>query len=73
MNITALRERFHQQVYLGFRTGRFARRQERWFRRDPRIRWQAIGEPGISEEGRPAAEALVAVRARLLEDWSLCA
>jgi tRNA dimethylallyltransferase len=26
------------------RTRRFARRQERWFRRDPRIRWVDVGE-----------------------------
>jgi tRNA dimethylallyltransferase len=30
------------------RTRRFARRQERWFRRDPRIRWVDPGEKGES-------------------------
>ena len=47
------------------RTRRFARRQERWFRRDPRIRWQAL-------DGQPTGGDLVAVRARLSKDWSAC-
>lgn len=34
------------------RTRRFARRQERWFRRDPRIRWH---EPPPGEEANPMA------------------
>jgi tRNA dimethylallyltransferase len=36
-------------------TRRFARRQESWFRRDPRVRWLAAGEPVL------AAAALAAV------------
>jgi tRNA dimethylallyltransferase len=28
-------------------TRRFARRQEAWFRRDPRIRWLAADDPGM--------------------------
>jgi tRNA dimethylallyltransferase len=28
------------------RTRRFARRQQRWFRRDPRIEWMSVGETG---------------------------
>jgi tRNA dimethylallyltransferase len=42
------------------RTRRFARRQERWFRRDPRVRWQ------------PIHHDVMALRVRLLEDWSSC-
>jgi tRNA dimethylallyltransferase len=42
------------------RTRRFARRQERWFRRDPRVRWQ------------PIHDDVMALGARLLEDWSSC-
>jgi tRNA dimethylallyltransferase len=49
----------------GRRTRRFARRQERWFRRDPRIRWQAV-------DGQATGGGLVAVRARLSKDWSAC-
>jgi tRNA dimethylallyltransferase len=30
-------------------TRRFVRRQESWFRRDPRIRWLAAGTPGTAE------------------------
>jgi tRNA dimethylallyltransferase len=30
-------------------TRRFARRQESWFRRDPRITWLAAGEPGLQQ------------------------
>lgn len=30
------------------RTRRFARRQQRWFRRDPRIRWFPAGAPGLA-------------------------
>lgn len=41
------------------RTRRFARRQERWFRRDPRIRWF---EPPAGQEADPAA-MLEALRA----------
>src|SRR6266567_5897734 len=29
-------------------TCRFARRQEAWFRRDPRIRWLAASDPGVA-------------------------
>jgi tRNA dimethylallyltransferase len=39
-------------------TRRFARRQESWFRRDPRVTWLAAGEPDLTERalalaGRP--------------------
>jgi tRNA dimethylallyltransferase len=37
------------------RTKRFARRQERWFQRDPRIEWVPAGPPVTS--GRPTAPA----------------
>ena len=47
------------------RTRRFARRQERWFRRDPRVRWQPVNEVNVVEDNA------MAVRSRLLEDWSL--
>jgi tRNA dimethylallyltransferase len=40
------------------RTKRFARRQEAWFKRDPRITWYEAGE-----------ENLVAVADRVLGDW----
>ena len=30
-------------------TRRFARRQESWFRRDPRITWLAAGDPGLPQ------------------------
>lgn len=43
------------------RTRQFARRQERWFRRDPRIRW-------IDAEA--VAENPMATARTLLEDWS---
>jgi tRNA dimethylallyltransferase len=43
------------------RTRRFARRQERWFRRDQRIRW-------LAPEGNP-----MAVLPDLLGEWDLCA
>lgn len=36
------------------RTRRFARRQERWFRRDPRIEWVDVGEGGENELARLA-------------------
>jgi len=29
-------------------TRRFARRQDAWFRRDPRIRWLAADDPGMA-------------------------
>lgn len=45
------------------RTRRFARRQQRWFRRDPRVRWVSI-EPGDNP---------VVVADRLLEDCLQCA
>lgn len=44
------------------RTRRFARRQERWFRRDPRIRWH---QPPPGQEGNP-----MALLDALLEDCS---
>jgi tRNA dimethylallyltransferase len=31
-------------------TRRFARRQEAWFRRDPRIQWLAAGDPGAADQ-----------------------
>jgi tRNA dimethylallyltransferase len=45
------------------RTRRFARRQERWFRRDPRVGWLAMGGLGNPME---AADAV-------LRDWPECA
>jgi tRNA dimethylallyltransferase len=30
-------------------TRRFARRQEAWFRRDPRISWLAADDPGVAD------------------------
>lgn len=42
------------------RTRRFARRQERWFRRDPRIRWH------------DASDNPMAVLPSLLRDWPSC-
>lgn len=42
------------------RTRRFARRQQRWFRRDPRIRWQAADDNSM------------VVATNLLRDWTLC-
>jgi tRNA dimethylallyltransferase len=42
------------------RTRRFARRQVRWFRRDPRIRWIDVGENGIAAD--PG----------VLGDWARC-
>ncbi|MEA3217619.1 MAG: tRNA dimethylallyltransferase, partial [Acidimicrobiia bacterium] len=42
------------------RTKRFARRQERWFRRDPRIRWFEVDE-----------NPMVALP-HLLRDWATC-
>jgi tRNA dimethylallyltransferase len=31
-------------------TRRFARRQESWFRRDPRVAWYAADSPGLIDE-----------------------
>jgi tRNA dimethylallyltransferase len=42
-------------------TRRFVRRQESWFRRDPRIRWLAVSEGGEGGEGG-ADLALAAIR-----------
>lgn len=42
------------------RTRRFARRQLRWFRRDPRITWHDAGDNPL------------ALLARVLGDWQLC-
>jgi tRNA dimethylallyltransferase len=39
-------------------TRRFARRQEKWFRADPRVRWLAYDDPRLVE----AALALVTGR-----------
>jgi len=44
------------------RTRRFARRQQRWFRRDPRVRWV----DGTEFDWNP-----MAVARALLEDWTL--
>lgn len=43
------------------RTRRFARRQQRWFRRDPRLRWI---------DAAAALDNPLAVAAELLEDWT---
>jgi tRNA dimethylallyltransferase len=42
------------------RTRRFARRQVRWFRRDPRIRWLDVGDSGVAGDPGP------------LRDWGRC-
>jgi tRNA dimethylallyltransferase len=41
-------------------TRRFARRQESWFRRDPRITWLGASTAGADPAGRLLAEALQA-------------
>ncbi len=46
------------------RTRRFARRQERWFRRDPRVSWLDVGVDG--------AENSTALADRVLRDWCRC-
>jgi tRNA dimethylallyltransferase len=38
-------------------TRRFARRQESWFRRDPRITWLAAGQPGLLPQALSLVEA----------------
>lgn len=45
------------------RTRRFARRQQRWFRRDPRIRWL---------DGSAVEDNAMAVAEAVLEDWTRC-
>jgi tRNA dimethylallyltransferase len=40
------------------RTRRFAARQERWFRRDPRIRWYDVSRDPVSEVTPAVADAL---------------
>ncbi|MFN6122324.1 MAG: tRNA (adenosine(37)-N6)-dimethylallyltransferase MiaA [Actinomycetes bacterium] len=42
------------------RTRQFAVRQERWFRRDPRVRWLDIGDDPVAEAVPVIAEALAA-------------
>ena len=46
------------------RTRRFARRQLRWFRRDPRITWLQVGDDGVDELVAPADD--------LLGEWPSC-
>jgi len=36
-------------------TRRFARRQESWFRRDPRVRWLDAGSPDLLEQALAGA------------------
>jgi tRNA dimethylallyltransferase len=48
------------------RTRQFARRQERWFRRDPRIRWWPLA--GGSSEVDPQLNPVEVAQA-LLEEW----
>ena len=49
------------------RTRRFAARQERWFRRDPRVRWY---DAEVAERpGEPAGGNPLALAERLLGDW----
>jgi tRNA A37 N6-isopentenylltransferase MiaA len=61
-------------------TRRFVRRQESWFRRDPRVRWLAAGGPAADGPGTgdgPAAadgpatadRALAAIREAGLPGW----
>ena len=40
------------------RTRQFAVRQERWFRRDPRVRWIAIEHDAVTEATAAVIEAL---------------
>ncbi len=40
------------------RTRQFAVRQERWFRRDPRVRWYDIDRDPVSEVAPAVADAL---------------
>ena len=40
------------------RTRRFATRQERWFRRDPRVRWIDIEHDPVAEASPPVVDAL---------------
>ncbi|MBK5222557.1 MAG: tRNA (adenosine(37)-N6)-dimethylallyltransferase MiaA [Acidimicrobiia bacterium] len=40
------------------RTRRFARRQDRWFRRDPRIEWLDVGDGGAADPSEHADEVL---------------
>ncbi len=46
-------------------TRRFARRQESWFRRDPRIAWLTVGPEGPGQRERLLTEALRLVDGRL--------
>ena len=41
------------------RTRQFAARQERWFRRDPRVRWMDI-DPGAPDPLEPVRVAVIA-------------
>nr|WP_249420405.1 tRNA (adenosine(37)-N6)-dimethylallyltransferase MiaA [Rhabdothermincola salaria] len=53
------------------RTRRFARRQQRWFRRDPRIEWLDLGPASHGGAGRidpPDEENAVAALASMLRD-----
>jgi tRNA dimethylallyltransferase len=43
------------------RTRRFARRQRAWFRRDPRIRWLALGADEVADGNAVVAELTAAV------------
>ncbi|MGH9271028.1 MAG: tRNA (adenosine(37)-N6)-dimethylallyltransferase MiaA, partial [Ilumatobacteraceae bacterium] len=40
------------------RTRRFGVRQERWFRRDPRVRWISIDQDPIAEAAPTVVDAL---------------
>jgi tRNA dimethylallyltransferase len=52
-------EEAEQQTVLA--TRRFARRQESWFRRDPRVRWLPAGQPVQTAAALVAIEELAAV------------
>jgi tRNA dimethylallyltransferase len=43
-------------------TRRFARRQEAWFRRDPRITWLAADDPGVADHALTMAQQAVTGR-----------
>jgi tRNA dimethylallyltransferase len=43
-------------------TRRFARRQEAWFRRDPRITWLAADDPGLADHALTMAQQAVTGR-----------
>ncbi len=52
------------------RTRKFARRQQRWFRRDPRVRWiEPDGEVGVDRSDGDDMSATVGRLEAMLADW----